>query len=148
MKKHFLLYLVVILLLPGCTYRLGDFTVISTKNVELGAKYERIGQGEAKDEVFVFYIPFGSPNIESAVDRLLDEKGGDLLTNAVMSSYNYSFLIGVMGYKIKGDVWKRVSLSELTPGKEYFNLEKSGNEFVLVSSQNPDVILKVEHRKP
>ncbi len=130
----------------GCSYRLGDFTVLSTKNVELGAKYEKVGTGEESDEVFVLYIPLGSPNIENAVDKILDNKQGDLLTNAVINAYNYSFLIGVMGYKVKGDVWKRAALSSIDDSKEYYQLTQNEGELFLVSCKDPNKMIKAQQK--
>ncbi len=140
---YYLLFSFLILVITtNCSYRLGDFTILSTKNVELGAKYEKVGIGEAKDEVFVFYIPWGSPNLENAVDKILDEQKGDLLTNAVVSSYNYSFLIGVAGYKVKGDVWKRADLGSLDNTKEYYQLSQNDGELFLVSCKDSNIKIK------
>ncbi|MEG8947972.1 hypothetical protein [Rosettibacter firmus] len=88
----------------------------------------------------------GSPNIENAVDKILEEKDGDLLTNTVISFYNYSFLIGVMGYNVKGDVWKRVMTSNIDNTKDYYELVQYNGELFLVSCKDPNRMIKAYER--
>ena len=52
-------------------------------------------------------VPFGTPNLQEAVDRCLASGKGDLLTNAAVYHHNNSFFFGSMGYTVKGDVWVR-----------------------------------------
>jgi hypothetical protein len=148
MRKSILLlcFSVLLLSLVGCSYRIGDFTVISTKNVELGAKYEKIGMGEGTDEVVVLLVPLGQPNMKEAIDRLLEEKNGELLTNAVVYSYSYQFLFGVIGVSVKGDVWKKAGVAALDNSKEYYQLTQKANDLFLVSCDNPTKSVKVEFR--
>ena len=61
------------LLVSACTTRLVDFTIISTKNLDLskGASFERgRARVEGVDRVYIIVlIPTGTPNMKEAVDR-------------------------------------------------------------------------------
>src|SRR5579883_3470633 len=110
----------------GCTTRIGDFTLISTKNcnVESGGKYVKKGSFEGDDiDWIILFIPTGSPNLKTAVDHCIEAGDGDLITNAVLSSTNWYFLVGQIGYTVKGDVWRSASRSDIdNPSIEKFTL--------------------------
>jgi hypothetical protein len=86
--------------LSGCSTRIGDFTVISTQNVDFGevdaadASEARVVEGE--DIKF-----FGEPNLEEAIDDALNRGGGNVMIDAVLYIYT-GFL--QKGYKVKGRV--------------------------------------------
>jgi len=123
----------------SCTTRIGDFTLLSTKNVSISEKYVKVGRFEDDDLAWlILIIPTGFPNIKNAVDNILDNNGGELVTNCVLSSYQASFiLVTNYGYKIEGDVYKRASVGDLRDGKELFDLQVSpdGTQ-TLVNSKN------------
>jgi len=64
----------------GCSTRLIDFTVISTKNVDLsrGASFERAKERvEGIDKVHIIvFIPTGTPNMKEAIDRAIESVPG------------------------------------------------------------------------
>src|SRR5215831_7677684 len=73
----------------GCTTRIGDFTVISTKNCDVaaGGKFVKKGSFEGDDmALMILFIPTGFPNLKTAVDKCIEAGDGDLITNAVLSS--------------------------------------------------------------
>jgi hypothetical protein len=129
---------IFLFLLTSCSERLGDFTLLSTQNVEIGAKYKKIGTSEGKDQVFVFLVPFGYPNLKNATDEAIRRIGGELMTNAVVEAFNYSFIFGVMGYKVRGDIWKREGMEGKINNDECYELKYVEKKYVLVSMKNND----------
>jgi hypothetical protein len=71
---------VVALILSSCSHRVLDFTLISTKNVDLskGASFERGKQRvEGVDMVhWIICFPTGTVNIKEAVDRAIESTPG------------------------------------------------------------------------
>jgi len=107
--------------LTSCSYRLGDFTILSTKNYNAALKYKEVGRFDGEDKVFVLFgIPFGQPNIENAVDEAIEKGRGVYLTNAVLEVKGGIFS---MGYVITGDVYAIASESDLSDSNvELFEL--------------------------
>lgn len=76
------------LFLTGCSRNLGDFTLLSSKNVNLAdfsnAKAEQTGEkARGVDCVHIIVcFPTGTPNLKQAVDRALESKNAYMLTNA------------------------------------------------------------------
>lgn len=73
--------------LSGCATRLVDFTVISTKNVQVAkAKGDRV---KGSDCAFL-----GQANIKEAIDRAIETAGGDYdaLVDGVMYHRGYPFV--------------------------------------------------------
>lgn len=114
----------VMLGISGCSVRIGDFTTLSTKNVTLSDKFVKVGRFADDDMAWsVLFIPFGFPDMKTAVDNLLDHNGGDLVTNAVLTAYSMPLIIvSQRGYKVEGDVWKKASMGDLMNGEELFDL--------------------------
>ncbi len=106
--KKFVSYLLIIFLVSalytGCTYRVTDFTVISTRNVNVaGARGERV---EGRDSGFwMAYIPIVRPNLKEALDEAIEKGNGDCLMDGVVYRYFYFFLFfSIDGYKVVGTV--------------------------------------------
>lgn len=116
--KHFLciiacvLCLVGLVLTFGCTTRLADLTVVSTRNVTLEkVDLDSLPQARGvvgKDSKFMFlFIPLGIPHLEDAIDDALDKGNGDIMTDAVLYSKVWSLLlIGENALEVKGNVVK------------------------------------------
>ncbi len=104
---------VVVFSLAGCSTRMGNFTVISTKNIDLGKKYVRATATNKKAigidcKQIVVVIPMGQPNIQDAVDKALESYDANVLTDAVIY-YDYFYIPYVYGeikYRVEGDAWK------------------------------------------
>jgi hypothetical protein len=91
--------------LSGCAQRLADFTVISTKNVDLsqGANFTRGERIEGEDMVPIVLVPLGVPNAKEAVDDAIEKVPGCIgLLDGVLESEYFSFLIGYVKYKVEG----------------------------------------------
>ncbi|BCV27247.1 MULTISPECIES: hypothetical protein [Shewanella] len=94
------------LLVSGCTVRVADLTVGSTKNVNLNSgqlvKGERV---TGEDSYGVFLFPFGIPNVKTAMDRAIEtNKCAVGLTDVVVTQLNHSFIIGTIGLRVEGDL--------------------------------------------
>lgn len=75
------------LLLSGCTERLADFTMISTKNVDLSKAQVNAGEGNRVTEddcrPIILVFPVGRPDLKEAVDSALEEGRGNLMIDLV-----------------------------------------------------------------
>lgn len=93
----------------GCSTRLADLTIISTKNVSLdkvdidACPQKRNVEGE--DSAFIFlFIPFGFPHLEDAIDDALKKGGGDTLVDGVLYRDGWWFLVGESTLRVEGTV--------------------------------------------
>ncbi len=102
-KVIIVLFTTLFLFLSGCTIRLVDFTVISTKNVRIPTadKGKRV---TGDDCVIVILFPFGIPNMKEAIDRTIENAGSeyDALVDGVVYQLNHSFLFGQQCYRVEG----------------------------------------------
>ncbi len=92
-----------VIFMSGCTVRLADFTVLSTKNARIPteARGDRvIGQ----DCAVVFIVPLRNINVKEAIDRAIENAGPeyDALVDGVVSFSNHSFIFGQQCYKVEG----------------------------------------------
>lgn len=97
MKKITLVALICAIALSSCTHRIIDFTVISTKNVQMSMDKSKGKQVKVKDMKF-----FGiNATLKGVIDKALNTAGPgyDLLVDGVISVSNYYF---VAGYKVEG----------------------------------------------
>lgn len=86
-----LLMMVILLFLCSCTSkRIGDFTTISTKNVDVD-EYVVLGRFESSMQ----------DDIKSCVDDCLEKGNGNIIINAVVEFRDRVF---TYGYVVKGDV--------------------------------------------
>ncbi len=98
------------LMTAGCSARLGDMTMITTKNVDLSRMNEFVRTGNrvtAKDRyTTLLAMPLGSASIEEATDKAIEQvPGGVALIDVVMREGGwYLFLIGRKGYRVEGEV--------------------------------------------
>lgn len=152
MKNRIILFLLVAFVISvfvGCSQRVGDFTLISTKNVEIGGKYKKIeGRFEGDDsKPSILGIPLGQPNLKTAVDNCIESGNGDLLTNAVLDFSFWSVIIyGQSKYTVSGDVWVKASMSDLLNGNQNLYVLRPGPKgYQLVSLSDPSKVVKVEY---
>ncbi len=96
-------------LLTGCTQRVTDFTIISTKNVDISAlaNAKRAGNritGEDLVHVIIF-IPTGVPNLKEAIDRTIESTPNAVaLVDGVVyfRSWMIPLLYGQSAYIVEG----------------------------------------------
>ncbi len=116
MLKKIILIAFSFALFAGCSIRMVDFTVISTKNVKIPST--AIGpRVVGEDCIVVFLVPFGIPNMKEAIDNAIENAGPeyDALVDGVVYINNYHFLVGTQCYKVEGtpiNTKKSVTLDE------------------------------------
>ena len=99
----------LVVFLSSCTTRIVDFTIISTKNLDLskGATFQR-GQSrvEGLDKVYVIVIfPTGTPNVKEAVDRAIESVPGAIaLLDGVVTQemWQIPLIYGETGFLVEG----------------------------------------------
>lgn len=113
MKKLSLAVIVGALFVSGCTVRVADMTVGSTKNYNINSgKFVKGSRVTGEDTYPVVLFPLGIPNVKTAVDRAIEkDKCAVGLSDMVISQLNHSFLIGSIGYRAEGNLIIDTSLS-------------------------------------
>lgn len=104
--------MLVLTLLSGCATRLTDFTVISSKNIELSrmGEYQRVStRVKGTDTVhIIIFIPTGLyPNAKSALDKAIESQpGGIALVDGVITRKGFyiPFIYGRDWYEVEGTV--------------------------------------------
>ena len=100
--------LILLALIFGCTTRITDFTIISTKNVDL-SKVANFKRG--KDRVvgedlmrIIIIIPTKlTINVKQAIDNAIQSVPGCMaLVDGVVSERSFYFLYGEMAYTVEG----------------------------------------------
>ena len=139
MKKlitNTLLLGIITLLFSGCTYRVLDFTVVSSKNVDF-SKADTFERGntrvEGQDRIhWIVIIPTGQVNIKEAIDRAIESTPGcvALLDGVIYSKYWYlPFVYGQQTVTIEGTPLIDPSFvfnSEEIPSFGKLELDKNG----------------------
>lgn len=111
MKKLFFLALASLLMLPSCSVRLMDMTVVTTKNIDLNNPqgYVTSTNGRVKGKTtrhVVCLIPLGGLNYKDAVDDAIQKNGSDCvgLSNAVLRAEGWSLILyGQNSIVVEGD---------------------------------------------
>jgi uncharacterized lipoprotein YajG len=97
------------IMLSACSTRVVDFTLISSKNIDLshGADFKRSStrvKGEDKRQIF-FIIPTGVPNAKEAMDKAIESVPGAVaLLDGVINKKAWSipFIYGEVSYEVEG----------------------------------------------
>lgn len=137
MKKLFVAAGIASLLLGGCTIRVADLTMASTKNYNLVSsgfvKGERV-QGE--DTAPVVIVPLGIPNMKTAIDRAIEKnKCSVALTDVVITQLNQQFIFGRIGYRVEGT--QVIDTTQPHCGRSSSNLADLNKERPLMLSPAP-----------
>lgn len=104
MKKLLAIALGTTIFLSGCTTRVTDFTLSSTKNYNLNSnKFIKGKRVTGEHTVPVVIIPLGSPDVKTATDKAIEpNKCAVALSDVVVNMVNRSFIIGSVGYSVEG----------------------------------------------
>jgi len=114
MRKKVLLLTAPFLLLcvfsAGCTTNLGDFTVLTSKNVNLSdfstsQAEESSEKVVGKHEVHIIcFVPTGQPSLKEALDRALESKNAYMLTNARIENFFFyiPYIYGQARFTVEG----------------------------------------------
>ncbi|MCD9516854.1 hypothetical protein GLP21_19470 [Photobacterium carnosum] len=94
------------LLLTGCAQRVADFTLASTKNVNLNNGHFVEGPRViGEDQKIIIIVPLGIPSIKEAADQAIEkDKCAVGLTDVTADSEFFSFLFGYVKYTIEGNL--------------------------------------------
>ena len=99
-KTAFLATAVASLALVGCTTRFVDYTLLSTKNVDL-SKASSFKRGPNRvtgedSQIIILFIPTsGTPNLKTAVDKAIESVPGAVaLVDGVVSMRGWWFIVG------------------------------------------------------
>lgn len=124
--KSPILLAVAILLMSGCTFRLVDFTTISTKNVSLNIDKS---QGKRVEGSAAYFLNIGY-NLKDAIDDALEKAGPgyDLLIDGVLRYQSFPF-VGVV--KVEG-VAVNAQKMRIGMTEEEYNKWLSENKAIVV----------------
>jgi len=110
--------------LTGCKTRITDFTVLSTKNVDLSnmASFTQGTQRVTGEDLYwmILVFPTGIPNLKEAIDRAIEQMPGCVaLVDGVIYNYGaFYVLAGQMGFIVEGTPLIDPKLSKLRAGVE------------------------------
>ncbi|ANF86766.1 hypothetical protein A7J50_3388 [Pseudomonas antarctica] len=106
MKKSILSILLSAVAVSGCTMRVADVTVVSTKNYNInGGDFVKGKRVVGEDSYPVIIFPLGFPNVKTAMDRAIEKDPCAVgLSDAVVYDVNHSFLFGVVKSRVEGDL--------------------------------------------
>lgn len=104
--KKILAVVLGVFLLSGCSIRVADLTVGSTKNYNINGNKFLTGQRVmAEDSYPVIIFPMGIPNMKTAIDKAIEKDQCAVgLSNVVITQLNHSFLIGKIGVRAEGNL--------------------------------------------
>lgn len=105
--KNSLLILFLGSLLSGCTARIGDLSLVSTKNIDLSKSKLDMSTGVNVFGEDCKHSLVGLPNLEAAIDDALQKGTGNVLVDEVTEFKSIWVLIGsIQCYKVKGTAYK------------------------------------------
>jgi hypothetical protein len=95
-----------VMAVSGCTIRVADMTVGSTKNYNINsAKFAKGKRVIGEDTYPVILFPLGIPNVKNAMDEAIEQDRCAVgLSDVVVSQLNHAFIFGSIGYRIEGDL--------------------------------------------
>ena len=107
--KKIIIFPICIALLSGCSTRITDFTIISSKNIDLsrGADFTRSPvrvKGEDKRRI-IFIFPTGEPNAKEAMDQAIESVPGAVgLLDGVIIKHGWyiPYIYGEFWYEVEG----------------------------------------------
>ena len=99
-------------ILVGCTTRLGDFSVLSTKNIDVsGVKPGDRYSGEDCVGLLFGMVPMGDVNWKNAMDQALEKGKGDVMVDVVLTATGWviPYIFGQSCIVIEGTVSQTAS---------------------------------------
>ena len=128
MRNRFYLSIITfafLLLFSGCSSRLVDFTIISTKNIDLSdtgyIREKTRSLGEDAIHIIIF-IPMGQASIKEAIDRTIESvPGGVAIVDGVVTSsmWYIPYIYGKSKYVVEGTVLVDPQLVNAEPRDRY-----------------------------
>ncbi len=149
-KILLLLSIAIIVVLQCCTYRIVDFTIISTKNIDLShaANFKK-GQQRNKGEDKVYwlvFIPLGVPNLKEAIDKTIEQTPGAvaLVDGVVYQKSMWFILTGFSAYIVEGTPLIHPTTGSVSETQSQYNMCKLDRKLNVVEKK---VISKEEFEK-
>jgi len=100
----------LMLLFTGCINRIGDFTIASTKNINIKSetfKVDTSHRTEGSDTIYIIvFIPTGTANMKDAMDKAIDNAPNAVgLTNVTVKQgfWWIPFIYGQEWYTVEGN---------------------------------------------
>jgi len=106
--KKILFFCLIVACFFGCTKRIGDLTVATTKNLNLESMvidYNKASKNcEGGDcKIVILGIPIGYPNMEEALDKAMAKCDGNLMTDIALYKTEWSIILfGGNCIRVKG----------------------------------------------
>jgi hypothetical protein len=157
MKKMIALLILLVIITSCSTFRT-DFSIISSKNIELSnaAKFTRANfRVEGVDKTYIIVIiPTGTPNLKEAIDRAIEQVPGCVaLVDGVLSfkQFYIPYVYGEYCYTVEGTplIDPEFSSTDYINKNIVVQLDKSGNVEKLdyVSKKEYEKIKQKFHKK-
>jgi hypothetical protein len=109
LKKTNIFLILTIILLGGCSQRITDFTIISSKNIDLSGstKFKRGRDRVVGKDVkhVIILIPTGISNIKQATDRAIEMTPGAVALVDGVVDWHYwwiPYIYGRQWYQVEG----------------------------------------------
>lgn len=104
MKKILCLALLSVAVLSGCSARVADLTVASTKNYNLNSnQFFKGARVKGEDSAPIVIFPLGIPNVKTAIDRAIEKNRCSVaLSDVVITQFHHAFLFGKFGFIVEG----------------------------------------------
>lgn len=139
----FLLLILVGSAVSSCSWRARDFSIMSTKQVDITTKYVKKEIVEGSSMVPVILFPFGKPTYTEAVEDALTKSGGDFLTDVVVEGRSIGIIfLGAIGYRVRGDYWVKASGSDLEDANlsDLYELRETENGLAMVNVEDDSLV--------
>jgi hypothetical protein len=143
--RHSLLVLTAIIS-TSCTQRLVDFTIISTKNVDLSraSSFVRSGSRATGEDakLIIIVFPTGVPSAKEAVDRAIESvPGGVALVDGVLTSsfFYIPYVVGENKFVVEGTVLVDPTLSKVAMGPAQGALNR---HHIVICNKSGEVVEK------
>lgn len=107
--KKVLISLVAATAITGCVNRIGDFTVASTKNMDVTDAAHKIDYGKRTKGIdrahIILFIPTGIPNMKEAMDQAIEASPGAVGLSDVtikQGAFVIPLIYGQQWYEVEG----------------------------------------------
>lgn len=108
LKTSFFTLVITAFVFSSCSRRVFDFTIVSTKNIDLSEAHnfqQSIERSDGTSSVYwVIVIPLGIPDMKDAIDKAIESTPGTvaLVDGVVYKKSWWTFIYGYSGYVVEG----------------------------------------------
>lgn len=92
--------------ISGCTTRVADMTIASSKNINLNSgQFSEGRRVSGSDSVAVVLFPLGYPNVKEAIDKAVEKDQCAVgLSDVVIYSEFFAFIFGYQQFNVEGNL--------------------------------------------